>query len=157
MDLRCPKCNSTDLKKVSLAYQEGTYHIKTRTRIRGLLFASGGPDVLVGRTTTGGTQQSALSKRLCPPAKWSYVKLVLWSGVVTLITLFLYVQHVMSSPAPASSLPLKLYVVFAPVVLLLLVGIVWRHNHSTYQQKYALWNESFICERCGAVSQQSLR
>src|SRR5438094_290268 len=87
MDLRCPKCNSTDLKKVSLAYQEGTYHIKTRTRIRGLLFASGGPDVLVGRTTTGGTQQSALSKRLCPPAKWSYVKLVLWSGVVTLITL----------------------------------------------------------------------
>src|SRR5258708_5966337 len=25
MDLRCPKCNSTDLKKVSLAYQEGFY------------------------------------------------------------------------------------------------------------------------------------
>src|SRR6266581_5815761 len=118
MDLRCPKCNSTDLKKVSLAYQEGIYHTDTRSRMRGLLFAGGGPDILVGRTTTGGTQQSALSKRLCPPTKWSYVKLVLWSGVVTLITLLLYVQHVMSSPAPTSSLPVKLYVVFAPVVLL---------------------------------------
>jgi len=156
MDLRCPKCNSTDLKKVSLVHQEGTYHIDMRSRMRGLLFAGGGPDILVGRTTTRGSQQSALSKRLSPPSKWSYVKLVLWSGFVTLIALVLYVQHVMSSPVPASSLPVKLYVVFAPVVLLLLLGIVWRHNHSTYQQKYTQWNESFICERCGTVSQQSL-
>ncbi len=156
MDLRCAKCNSTDLKKISLAYQEGTYHIDTRSRLRGLLFADGGPDVLVGRTTTHGSHQSALSKRLCPPTKWSYVKLVLWSGVLTLIALVIYVQHVMSSPAPASSLPVKLYVILAPVVLLLLVGTVWRHNHSTYQQKYAQWNESFICQRCGTVGQQSL-
>jgi hypothetical protein len=156
MDLRCPNCESINLKKVSLAYQEGVYHMKTRTGIRGLLFAGGGPGVLVGRATTRGSQQSALSKRLSPPSKWSYAKLVLWSAVVTLIALFLYVQNVMSSPPPVSSLPVKLYAVFAPVVLLLLVGIVWRHNHSTYRQKYSQWNESFICERCGTVSQQSL-
>src|SRR5215472_5804128 len=155
MDLRCPKCNSTDLKKVSLAYQEGTYQIHTRTGIRGLLFAGGGPGVLVGRTTTRGSQQSVLSERLSPPSKWSYAKLVLWSAVVTLIALFLYAQHVMSSPPPVSSLPVKLYAVFAPVVLLLLGGIVWRHNHSTYRQKYSQWDESFICERCGTVSQQT--
>src|SRR5215469_3133654 len=155
MDLRCPKCNSTDLKKVSLAYQEGTFHINTRTGIRGLLFAGGGPGLLVGGAATRGSQQSALPKRLSPPSKWSYVKLVLWSGVVTLIALFLYVQHVMSSPPPVSSLPVKLYAVFGPVLLLLLVGIVWRHNHSTYRQKYAEWDESFVCERCGAVSQQA--
>src|SRR5260370_33494862 len=100
MDLRCPKCNGNSLKKVSLAYQEGTYHIDTRSRIRGLLFAGGGPDVLVGRATTRGPQQSALSKRLSPPSKWSYMKLVLWSGAVTLIALVIYVQHVMSSPWP---------------------------------------------------------
>ena len=154
MDLRCPNCESTNLKKISLAYQEGTYHINSRTRIRGLLFAGGGPGALVGGATTRGSQQSALSKRLSPPSKWSYAKLVLWSGVVTLMALVLYVQHVMSSPVPASSLPVKLYVVFAPVVLFLLLGIVWRHNHSTYRQKYAEWDESFICERCGTVCQQ---
>jgi hypothetical protein len=156
MDLRCPKCNSNNLKKVSLAYQEGTYHINTRGRMRGLRFAGGGPDILVGRTTTGGSQQSALSKRLSPPSKWSYVKLVLWSGVATFIALILYVQHVMSSSVPASSLPVRLYLIFAPVVLLLLVGIVWRHNGSTYEQKYAQWNESFVCGRCGTVSKQAL-
>jgi hypothetical protein len=138
-------------------YQEDIYHINTGTRIQGLLFAGGGPDVLVGRTTARGSQQSALSKRLCPPSKWSYVKLDLWSGVVTLTAMVVYVQHVMSSPVPTSSLPVKLYVVFAPVAFLLLVGIVWRHSHSTYQQKYAQWNESFICERCGTVSQRTLR
>jgi len=151
MDLRCPKCNSSNLKKVSLVHQEGTYHIAARSKIRGLLFAGGGPGILVGRLTTRGSQQSALSKHLSPPSKWSYVKLVLWSGVVTLIALVVYVQHVMSSPVPASSLPVKLYVVFAPIVLLLLLGIVWRHNHSAYEQKYARWNESYICERCETV------
>ena len=156
MDLRCLNCNSTDLKRVSLAHQEGTYHIDARSKKRGLLFAGGGPGILVGRTTTGGSQQSALSKRLRPPSKWSYVKLVLWSGVVTLIALVLYVQHVMASPVPASSLPAKLYVLFAPFIFLFLVAIIWRHNHLTYQQKYAQWNESFICERCGTVSQQAL-
>jgi hypothetical protein len=155
MDLRCSKCNSNDLKKVSLAYQEGTYRIETRSRIRGLLFAGGGPDILVGRATTRGSQQSALSKRLSPPSKWSYMKLILWSGVATLTALVLYVQHVMASPVPASSLPVKLYVVFAPFAFVLLVGIVWRHNHSTYREQYDQWNASFICERCGTVTQQT--
>src|SRR5260370_35057145 len=87
MDLRCANCESTNLKKVSLAYQEGVYHIDTRTGVRGLLFAGGGSGVLVGTATTRGSQQSALSKRLSPPTKWSYVKLVLWSGSVPLIAL----------------------------------------------------------------------
>src|SRR5207247_9260057 len=100
MDLRCPKCNSNSLKKVSLAHQEGTYHIDTRSRMRGLLFAGGGPDILVGRTTTRGTQQSALSKRLCPPTQRSYVKLVLWSGVVTLIALDIAVHCAVCTPRP---------------------------------------------------------
>src|SRR5712691_5401430 len=156
MDLRCPKCDSNNIKRVTLAYQEGTYDINARSRMRGLLFAGGGPGILVGRTSTRGSQQSALSKRLSPPTKWSYVKLVGWSGVVTLIALVLYVQHVMASPVPASSLPVKLDVIFAPAVFLLLVAIIWRHNHSAYEQKYARWNESFICERCGTVSQQAL-
>jgi hypothetical protein len=152
MDLRCSNCNSTDLKKVSLAYQEGTYDIRTRTGIRGLLFAGGGPGVLVGGATTRGSQQSALAKRLSPPSKWSYVKLVLSSGVVTLIALFFYVQHVMSSPPPVSSLPAKLYVVFAPIVLLLVLGIFWRHNQSVYPKRFAEWDRSYICQRCGAMS-----
>jgi hypothetical protein len=151
MDLRCPKCSSTDLKKVTLAYQEGLFHVDTRTRMLGLLFASGGPDVLVGRATTRGVQQSALSKSLVPPTKWSYLKLVLWSAAISFVALIAYVRVVMTSPPPVSSLPVKIYAAVAPVVFLFLFVLVWRHNHSVYQQTYALWNESFICQRCGTV------
>ena len=75
MDLRCPKCNSTDLKKVSLAYQEGLYRTKARTRVGGVVAGADGPELAVGRATTRGTQQSVLSKALRPPAKWSYWKI----------------------------------------------------------------------------------
>ena len=37
MDLRCPSCNGADLKKLSLAYQEGRFQVDTRTRLRGVV------------------------------------------------------------------------------------------------------------------------
>lgn len=157
MDLRCPKCSSTDLKKVSLAYQEGLFRVDTRTRMLGFLFASGGPDVMVGRATTSGVQQSALSKSLAPPTKWSYLKLVLWSATISFVALVSYVRVVMTSPPPVSSLPVKIYVAVAPLMFIFLFVSIWRHNHSTYRQKLSEWNEAFVCERCGTVSQQSIR
>ena len=83
-------------------------------------------------------------------------KTVLWSAFFSLVALVIYVRCVMSSPSPASSLPVKLYAVLAPVAFLLIVALFWRHNHSTYQSQYSQWNRSFICERCGAVSQHEL-
>src|SRR6266404_208014 len=74
MDLRCPKCNSTDLKKVSLVYQQGLYRTNARTRLSAALVGGSGPDLLVGRATTQASHQSALSKQLSPPVKWSYLK-----------------------------------------------------------------------------------
>src|SRR5882672_4537107 len=56
MDLQCPNCRSTDLKKVSLAYQEGLQHVSTRTRLRGVIVGNDGLDLVVGRATTKGTQ-----------------------------------------------------------------------------------------------------
>jgi hypothetical protein len=156
MDLRCPKCSSTDLKKLSLAYQEGLFHVNTRTRMLGFLFASGGPDVVVGRATTRGVQQSALSKSLVPPAKWSYLKLILWSAAISFVALVAYVRVVMTSPPPVSSFPVKIYVVVAPLVFILLFVSIWHHNHSSYQRQYAQWDQSFICERCGTISQHGL-
>jgi hypothetical protein len=156
MDLRCPHCKSTDLKKNSLAYQEGRFRVDTRTRLRGVVVGEGGPDMVVGRATTRGVQQTELSKHLSPPTKWSYLKLVLWSAFVSLVALVIYVRSVMASSSPASSLPVRLYAVLAPAAFILLVALFWRHNHSTYQRQYAQWNRSFLCERCGTVSQHDL-
>ena len=98
MDLRCPSCNGTDLKKLSLAYQQGRVRVDTRTRLRGVIVGEGGPDVVVGRATTRGIQETEQSKLLSPPTKWSYLKLVLWSAFVSLVALVVYVRSVMSSP-----------------------------------------------------------
>ena len=152
MDLRCPKCSSTDLKKASLAYQEGFFHVASRTRMLGFLFARGGADVIVGRATTSGVQQSALSRRLAPPTKWSYLKLIPWSAGTSFVALVAYVRVVMTSPPPVSSLPVKIYFVVAPLAFIFLFVSIWRHNHSSYQRQYAEWDQSFVCERCGAVS-----
>ena len=32
--LRCPNCNSTNLKKISLAYQQGLFHTVAHTQLR---------------------------------------------------------------------------------------------------------------------------
>ena len=156
MGLRCPDCNSTDLKSVSLAYQESVCHVDTRTRLRAFLFGSDGPNLIVGRAVTQGVHWTQLSKVLSPPRKWSYARLILGSLVVTLAALFAYVIFVASSPPPVTTLPLKMYVFLAPVVFLVLAFAVWRHNHMKFPQEYAQWDHSFICQRCGAVSQHEV-
>ena len=151
--MRCPNCYSTNLKRVSLAHQEGRFYVDTGTRLRGVIVGEGGPAVVVGRATTRGIQQTELSKHLSPPAKWSYKKLVFWFAIISFIALVVYVRSVMSGPVPASSLPVTLYAILAPAAFISIVAVFWKHNHSTYQRQYAHWNQSFICSRCGTVSQ----
>jgi hypothetical protein len=155
MDLRCPKCNSTDLKKVSLAYQEGLYGSHARTRLSAALVGGNGPDLVVGRATTQTSHQSALSKRLSPPAKWSYLKVGSWSILAFLCVgwLVFYINTVTTNSSTVSSPPLTLFVLISGAIFALLLFFAWRHNHSIYQTQYAQWDKSFICERCGTVLQ----
>jgi hypothetical protein len=68
-DLRCPHCNSTNLKKVSLAFQEGLFYTDLSTRFSAVAVGRDGPDLVIGKATTRGFHQSVLSKRLKPPVK----------------------------------------------------------------------------------------
>ncbi len=156
MDLRCPKCNSTDLKKVSLAYEEGLFRSDARTQMHGILVGSGGPGILMGTGATKGTHQTTLSKRLSPPKKWSYLKLVVSFAVVSFIALIIYIHNVMASSSVSSSLPVKVYGLVASLLFFASVLLTWRHNHFTYARQYARWDCSFICERCGALSEQDM-
>ncbi len=152
MDLRCPNCHTSDLKKVSLAYQEGLSRVRTKSRLRALLFGEDGPNVMVGTAVTRGTQQTELSKSLRPPNKWSYGKVLLWAGIVSVLSLIFYTHRVMSSASMASGLPVVMFGVIGAVVLLASVAVIWRHNLLVYPWQYAEWDRSFVCQRCGAVS-----
>lgn len=72
--------------------------------MRGVLVGIGGPDIMVGSAATKGTHQTALSMRLSPPKKWSYLKLVVGLVVVSFIALIAYVHSVMASSSISSSL-----------------------------------------------------
>ena len=156
MELQCPNCRSADLKKVSLAYQEGLQRVSTRTRLRGVVVGSDGPDVVVGRATTKGTQQTEISKALTPPRKWSYLKLFGWSVLVFLSVgwLVIYIHAVTTNSSTVSSISFTIHTVVSSGVFIALFAFFWRHNSVKYPQEYAQWNRSFLCERCGTISQQ---
>src|SRR5260370_4476768 len=154
MELRCTSCNGPNLKKVSLAYDEGLYRIDAQSRLRGFLFGSEGPNVIVGKAVTQGVHQTQLSNRLRPPMKWSYVKLIGWSVLVSSIALIGYVRSVMSSSSGASSLPVVIGIVVLGAGFLFWLAAFWRHNQLVYPRQYAWWNESFLCHPCAALSRQ---
>lgn len=158
MELQCPNCRSTDLKKVSLAYQEGLQHVSTRTRLRGVVVGSDGPDVVVGGATTKGTQQTEISKVLAPPRKWSYLKLLGWSILVFFSVgwIVFYVNAITRNSSSFYSLPLTIYGVLSAGIFVFLFLVYWRHNYFTFQRQYARWDRSFICQRCGKVSDYGL-
>jgi hypothetical protein len=155
MDLQCPNCKSTDLKKVSLAYQEGLQRVSTRTRLRGVVVGSDGPDVVVGRATTKGTQQTEISKALTPPKKWSYGKFLGWSLLLFLSVgwIVFYVNNITKNASSVSWVPLTIYAVLSIGVFVAVVLVYWKHNHSAYPRQFGQWDRSFICQRCGTVSQ----
>jgi hypothetical protein len=149
MELRCPKCNSTDLKKVSLAYQEGLYRTDARTRVSAALVGASGPDLLVGRATTQTSHQSALSKQLRPPVKWSYLKLGSWSLLAFLcIGWLIFCVNTVTTVSP---LPLTTFTLISAAIFLLMMFLVWRHNRTSYTERNAEWDRSLICQRCGIV------
>jgi hypothetical protein len=156
MELQCPNCKSTNLKKASLAYQEGFQRVSTRTRLSGVVVGSDGPDVVVGRATTKGIQQTEISKALTPPKKWSYLKLVARSVLVFVSVgwIVFYVNAITKNSTSVSSAPLTIYVVLYAGGFAAIVVLFSKHNHSTFPRQLAQWDRSFVCQRCGTVSQQ---
>jgi|SRR5579863_2681985 len=61
MDVPCPKCNSTNLRKVSSDCEEVLYQCDKRAQFHGVLVGNGGPGVLVRSSKTKGTGQTGLT------------------------------------------------------------------------------------------------
>ena len=153
MELHCPKCNSIDLKKVSLAYEEGAFRSEAQTRMRAAV-VGGAADLVVGRASTRASHQSALSKRLSPPVKWSYRKVIFWSAMVFLCGAWLvfYVNTISKNATTVTSPALMAYALIAGLLFAFFLALVVRHNHSVHPRRFAEWDHSFICQRCGTVT-----
>jgi hypothetical protein len=154
--LRCPNCNSTDLKKVSLVYQEGLFYTDAHTRFRAVAAGGHGPDLVIGKATTRGLHQSVLSKRLNPPVKWSYRKLILWWALAffSIGWIVFYINAATKNSDAVLSPPLTLFTLLSAASFLLLLVLSWRNNQFTYKRQYSQWERSFLCERCGTLTEQ---
>jgi len=156
VELQCQKCGSTDLKKVSLVYQNGLSQVKAATRMGGFVLGLNGPGLFLGKAKTRGVQQSGLSTALNPPSKWSYIRLAGWAFAVSCASLLAYIVFASASTPPVSTLPIKLYVFLAPFVFVALLAVFWQHNRLVYPHQFAEWNRSFLCQRCGSVTAQDI-
>src|SRR6201982_1006486 len=136
--LRCPNCNSTNLKKVSLAYQQGLSHTVAHTRLHGVAFGGCGPDFLIGTDTPRGVHQSVLSKQLSPPVKWPYRKLILWWAVMSFSIgwILFYINSFMNHSSTVFSAPLIRFFRISVAIFLLLLVLFWRHNRFTHKRRY---------------------
>jgi hypothetical protein len=155
MDFHCTHCQSTELQKVSLVYQQSCFHVKARTRFRGFVLDAVGPDLIAGYAHTAGVLQTRLSRKLRPPIQRSYLKLLSWFALFSFLALVAYVQSVMSNSGRPSLLPVAIYIVVAPCLFVFLALLVWRHNRRAYPAQYARWDRSFLCMCCGKVSAQT--
>jgi len=154
--LRCPNCNSTDLKKVSLAYQEGLFCTVAHTRLPAVAIGSDGPDLVIGKAATRGFHQSVLSKRLNPPVKWSYRKLILWWALAFLSIgwIVFYINTGTKNSSAVLSPPLTLFALLSAATFLLLLVLFWKHNQCAHKRRYSQWARSFLCPRCGTLTEQ---
>jgi hypothetical protein len=137
--LKCPNCNSTDLKKLSLIHAAGVY--ESRGSLRGL-FLGNSDGLLFGRFR--GTSQSRLSKMTGPPKKMPYaVPTVLWLLGFFILMAFdgrgklSWVMGMLS----------VVYVFLLPAWLLASLS----YNFFICPRKYRNWERKFMCQRCGIV------
>jgi hypothetical protein len=149
--LRCP-----NFKRFSLAYQEGLFYTDAHTRLRAVVVGGSGPDFVIGKATTRGFHQSFLSNLLNPPVKWSYRKLILWWALMFLSIgwIILYIKTITRDSPAVFSPPLILFSLLSAATFLLLLVLFWRHNQSAYKRRYSQWERSFLCQRCGTLTEQ---
>jgi len=88
--------------------------------------------------------------------KWSYRKLILWwtVGFLSIAWIIFYINIIAKHSAAVLSPPLTFFTLLSAATFPLLLVLIWRHNHSTYKREYSKWQRSFLCQHCGALTEQ---
>ena len=139
MTLACPKCSTTEVRKLSLIYNEGLSTIHTQSTSFGSGVSRGGMGFGSASTSTHGQQQTALSKQAAPPKKKPWLlwgSLAAISGLIALSGL----SH------PGFGVVLAIGVTVAAVRFALKGR---EYNAQVHPGLYQKWEQSFMCNRCG--------
>jgi len=166
--MECNSCRSTDLQRLSLVYNAGLFNVKAHSiGVRGF-------------SLHHGADQSRLSQMAAPPRKRSYVKVaLLWllgfwlagAAISLMRPQLLGPRHqkdygsarieqdtVISGPVHATIDTVIGNVILAGLFALLamLLWRVHRYNRQVHPEAIRRWNSSFMCQRCGAITQMKV-
>ena len=141
MNLVCPKCASVEARSLSLIYREGLSHTQTNTTGVGFGGAAGGVGAGTVSAVSHGRSQTALSKEASPPTRKNVIGWLL----LTIFFGFFFLGSIKSFGL--------MTIIFAGIAAL---GF-WmaknnrEYNASQFPELYNRWQQSFMCNRCGAV------
>jgi hypothetical protein len=65
-----------------------------------------------------------------------------------------YINTVTKDSSAVLSGRLVVFSGLSGATFLLLLVLFWRHNQSTHKRRYSQWERSFVCQRCGTVTEQ---
>ena len=65
-----------------------------------------------------------------------------------------YINTITKDSAAVLSPPLVLWSGLSAVTFLLLLVLFWRHNQFAHKRRYSQWERSFLCQRCGTLTEQ---
>lgn len=180
MKYECPNCNSHDVKKLSLIYEQGisTVSLKTESTSIGAGLLSGdlGAGITSSSGTSSGFQKSMLSQRIAPPSK-KYLTLPIhpdWRGEKLLVFGMLF--SVFGAPVVWFFGWAGYLNTVGISVALMIFGWLLRFTmsrdevaaraekckevdaeraaileaHSLSDDPFETWNRSFMCLRCGS-------
>ena len=139
--MHCPTCQSDNVQKLSLVYEQGTQKIRTKGRTRGGGVGIGRGGLLAGAgsatTTTTGKSQSIAAEKAAPPDK---KQMMLPVGII------------------AAGILIGFKAVLVGLALVAIGGFIfWKfhqYNKQVFPPLYAQWEKSWLCNRCGTIYTQ---
>jgi hypothetical protein len=153
--MQCPNCKSEDLAKLSVVHSAGLSDINTRSRGRALAFGDNGLVLGVGNLRATGTSQTQLSKLAGPPRKkpYWYVVLAWLLGFVIAGSLLADLNTFKVGAHARLEQQFRWFACAYSCLAALVLAVLWRYNHRIFPRKHERWNRSFMCRRCGEISQ----
>lgn len=161
MSFSCPNCSSSDTRKLSIIYSQGTSSIETTT-----VGVGAGTHGLraIGAAHSLGTSQSELAKQLAPPKKKSTAApfgAAIGAGLVFGVFGDVLYNSTFGLQGEAANNAAG-YVLLAGFGLAFLGAIpMYReakaYNEDTYPAEYAKWDRKYFCLRCANIFEPSAK
>jgi hypothetical protein len=147
MGLVCPKCESSDVRRLSLIYDSGTADMAMASLTVGVSKGQDGMGFGAAPTLTRGTQQSHLARQAAPPAeKIENTGCTLSFAIALSLMGALFLSEDRSSSGAVAAMALGA-----------ITGVIgtWkqseasRYNREEWPPLRHTWERSFLCTRSG--------